>query len=75
MPKVNFNVQVSLDMEDINKESVKVAGREIIADLNVGSLGHNANVNDIEVTEIEGTIPATPVNCMPDKEISELVAQ
>ena len=74
MPKVDYIVIVSVDLEDPSQDMIKVAGREIIADLSAGTLGHNPNVVDIDVSSVNATV-AVNVDCMPDEEISGLTAQ
>ena len=71
MPTVDFTIKVSVDLDDTNHDLIKVAGREIIADLSAGTLGHNTNVVDIEVSKVDAVV-AVKVDCMPDDELSDL---
>lgn len=73
MPRVDLIVKVSVELEDIEPELLNVVGREIIADLSAGTLGHNQNVVELEIVDIDSTVTIKKEqNLMPDKELSEL---
>ena len=64
-----YTIKVSVAATDKREEALKTIGREMIAHL---SETDNVNVLDISIKDIDFIIPSIVVNCMPEKEISEL---
>ena len=55
MPRIEVLTKTYLEIESADDDALEVIGREMIADLSGGTLGHNQNVLEIEIVGLDST--------------------